>query len=165
MVKVISRSQAETKIENSRGRFFSVTFTKRTDGKIRHMTARTGVHSSKYSPLTGKGLGYNPKSKNLVNVYEMKTHEYRNINLLGLSNLKINGVPYEVVQPDTVLGRVIEQHVEKARTNKGKNRPTNTTYDLNDAYGDSYKNPAYMEKMIDLADMERTRNRDEAHYD
>jgi len=33
--------------------------------------------------------------------------------------------------------------------------------DMEDAYGDSYKNPAYMERMYDLADMEKKRSRGE----
>ena len=33
--------------------------------------------------------------------------------------------------------------------------------DMEDAYGNSYKNPAYIERMYDLADMERKRSKGE----
>ena len=75
------------------GRLFSVTFTKQ-DGTIRTMVARLGVKSQ----LTGRGLLYNPESRNNVIVFSMKDRAYRTINVDRLIKVKAFGEVVEVVQ-------------------------------------------------------------------
>lgn len=62
-------------IKGTRGKFFSVDFTKR-DGSERHMTCRTGV--SKH--VTGEGLKFNPEEKGLIGVFDTVAKGYRFIN-------------------------------------------------------------------------------------
>ena len=93
----ISTKTAEELIRNSRGRFFSVKFVKRTDNNtIRYMTARTGVHSSPHVKLTGKGMSFSPSEKNLINVYVPAVKSYRNIPVENILELKTGGILYPV---------------------------------------------------------------------
>jgi len=39
--------------------------------------------------------------------------------------------------------------------------PDASAQDMEDAYGDSYKNPAYLDRLYDEADIERQRRKDE----
>lgn len=64
-------------IRSTRGRIFSVRFIKRTSGDARKMVARTQVR--KY--ITGGGLTFSPKKRNLMVVFDMQKHEYRMIPL------------------------------------------------------------------------------------
>lgn len=78
--------------------FFTVTFVKRTTGELRTMNCRTGV--KKY--VTGVGMKYNPREKNLLPVWERRSdgegaENYRNVNLNDLVTLVINKQHYEVV--------------------------------------------------------------------
>ena len=58
----ISRVKAIDLIRGSKGRVFTVTFIKRTNGDVRTMNARIGV--SKY--VTGEGLKFDPKAYALI---------------------------------------------------------------------------------------------------
>ena len=99
----------------AQGTIFRVTFVKRTTGEVRNMRARLGVKRG----VTGVGMAYNPKSKNLMACYdvqkaqEMKAQgldeveaakkSYRMINLDDILSLKVGGVAYSVFKTDTSL--------------------------------------------------------------
>ena len=94
-VKISTKTSGEL-IRNSRGHFFSVKFVKRTDGTIRYLTARSGVHSSPHVKLTGKGMSFSPSEKNLINVYVPAVKSYRNIPVENILELKTGGIQYQV---------------------------------------------------------------------
>jgi hypothetical protein len=79
-------------IDATDGKWFTVTFIKRTDGTLRTMTCRTGV--KKY--VNGVGLAYDPKSLNLRSVWVANEGKegadaYRSINLETVTEIKANG--------------------------------------------------------------------------
>lgn len=69
------------------GRFFSVVFKKRTNGKIRKMLARRGVHKG----LHGGRMKYNPEEKNLLVVWDVKNHAWRAIPADNIIELHTSG--------------------------------------------------------------------------
>lgn len=71
------------------GKIFSVEFIKRTDGKIRRMVARTGVHSG------GGDLPYDPTIHNLITVYDMNKKGFRNIPVDNIISLRAGGKTYQ----------------------------------------------------------------------
>lgn len=85
----ITVQEAVTKIRSSRGKFFTVLFTKRSDNTTRKMNCRTGVRKD----LKGEGK---PKKLDLITVYDMVKKEYRNINVSGLREIKIGRKNYKV---------------------------------------------------------------------
>lgn len=72
------------------GKIFSVEFIKRTDGRIRHMVARTGVrsHGSGEAP-------YDAHYHNLITVYDMAKRGFRNIPVDNILTLKAGGKTYQ----------------------------------------------------------------------
>lgn len=97
MTQKISRALAAQMIREYNGsQFFSVTFIKKTDGSLREMVCRKGVH--KYTK--GGSLAYNPAENGLVGVWEANTDHpekaYRMINLKGLVSVKMYGNTFEV---------------------------------------------------------------------
>ena len=88
---VISRDQAKEIIQTTKGKVFTVSFVKK-DGTNRVMNARLGVKVF----LKGGTLPYNPDSKNLIPVYDMKNRGYRMINVNTINNLKIGNIEYSV---------------------------------------------------------------------
>ena len=72
-------------IDNSNGRFFSVTFVKK-DGSIRQMNARTGV--TKYL----KGGTCNVDQDKFFTVYDMQAKGYRSINKESILEVRAAGV-------------------------------------------------------------------------
>lgn len=88
----INRQQAESIIDNTNGRVFSVIFTKK-NGERRVMNCRLGV--KKYT--NGKGMKYNPSKRGYKVVYEMNNRGYRMINLNTLEKIKANGQEFELV--------------------------------------------------------------------
>ena len=88
----ISTEEAKQLIKGTKGKFFTVTFTKRKDGTTRVMNARLGVKAY----LKGGDLPYDPDTKGLIPVYDMKNKGYRMINVNTISNLKIGGNEYQV---------------------------------------------------------------------
>ena len=88
----ISRPEAKQMIKDTKGKFFTVTFIKRTDGTTREMNARLGVKAY----LKGGVLPYDPASKNLLTVYDMGKRQYRHINLDTITKLKIGSKEYDV---------------------------------------------------------------------
>jgi hypothetical protein len=78
-------------IKDTKGKFFTVTFTKK-DGTTRVMNARLGVKAY----LKGGELPYDPDAKGLIPVYDVKTRDYRMVNLNTITNLKIGNNEYQV---------------------------------------------------------------------
>ena len=91
----ISRSKASNLINNSKGKFLSVTFVKK-DGTKRVLVGRTGVHSSPNAPLKGKGLRYNPSNYNLITLFDAHKKAYRMVNVGTLTEVKSGGETYTV---------------------------------------------------------------------
>lgn len=77
------RGNIRAMIKATKGRFFHVIFTKRTTGETRHMTARTGVRKN----LTGTGLKFNPRKRNLLVAYDV-SKGYRMIPIEGVTYFK-----------------------------------------------------------------------------
>jgi hypothetical protein len=91
-IQTINRDEAERLMKETKGKFFTVTFTKK-DGTTRVMNARLGVKAY----LKGGELPYNPEAKGLLPVYDVKTGDYRMINLKTVSHLKIGNNEYNVI--------------------------------------------------------------------
>jgi hypothetical protein len=88
---VISRETAKQLIKDTKGKFFTATFTKK-DGTERVMNARLGVKAY----LKGGDLPYNPDEKGLIPVYDMKNSGYRMVNVNTIKKLKIGNNEYNV---------------------------------------------------------------------
>jgi hypothetical protein len=88
----ISKAEAIKMIKDTKGKFFTVTFIKRTDGSVRVMNARLGVKAY----LKGGVLPYDPATKNLIPVFDIPKKEYRMINLDTITKLKIGSKEYDV---------------------------------------------------------------------
>lgn len=88
MVAILERHR-----EGGRGRAFTVSFTKRTDGSQRLMNCRYGV----YSKLKGGQAPFSFDDKNLHSVYDLVSHDYRSIPLDTIDKVVIEGIKYEVV--------------------------------------------------------------------
>ena len=73
-------------INQSKGRFFTVEFIKRTNGENRIMLCRTGVRRG----VTGFGLKFNPVDKGLKTVWDCNKRQFRMITLNSVSKLNIN---------------------------------------------------------------------------
>jgi hypothetical protein len=107
MTKTITQSDAARMIRESGGKLFSVTFTKRGNGALRRMTARTGVRKG----VTGDGLRFNPHDHYLLTVHEFVTHpergergrlrnmgtQFRSVPVDGIVELRIGGQTFNVV--------------------------------------------------------------------
>jgi hypothetical protein len=90
-IGIINRAQAKQMIKDTKGKFFTVTFTKK-DGSTRVMNARLGVKAY----LKGGELPYDPESKGLIPVYDVQTRDYRMVNVNTITNLKIGNNEYQV---------------------------------------------------------------------
>ena len=89
----ISKQEAAQKIRETKGKMFTVTFIKKSNGQKRTMNARLGVRAY----LRGGVLPYDPNTKGLIPCYDVQTEDYRMINIQGIVNLKTGGVEYNVV--------------------------------------------------------------------
>lgn len=89
----ISKLEAAQKIRETKGRMFTVTFIKKSNGQKRTMNARLGVKAY----LRGGVLPYDPNTKGVIPVYDIQAKDYRMINIQGIVNLKTGGVEYNVV--------------------------------------------------------------------
>jgi hypothetical protein len=89
----ISKLEAAQKIRDTKGRMFTVTFIKKSNGQKRVMNARLGVKAY----LRGGVLPYDPNTKGLIPCYDVQTKDYRMVNIQGITNLKTGGVEYNVV--------------------------------------------------------------------
>lgn len=90
-VKDISPIDAKNMIKSTKGKFFTVWFTKK-DGTLRMMNARLGIKMY----LKGGELPYNPEEKGLIPCYDMQIHGYRMINWTTIQKLKIGNRTYNV---------------------------------------------------------------------
>jgi len=79
-------------IFESNGKTFGVSFIKK-DGTIRVMNARKGVKKG----VVGVGLKYDPKTYNLIPVFDMVNDGFRMINATTIQSLNIAGNKFEVV--------------------------------------------------------------------
>ena len=89
----ISKQEAKELINESKGRIFSATFTKK-DFTRRLINARLGV---KYERKTDRQRPYDPAKKDLIAVYDMTKKGFRTINLKTLDSLSINKNKYIVL--------------------------------------------------------------------
>jgi hypothetical protein len=88
-MQTITRAEAVEYIRGTEGRFFSLTFEKRTNpGEIRAMNARTGVKKH----LKGGEAAYNFAEKQLISVFDMQKGDYRCIPMEGIREMCIEGV-------------------------------------------------------------------------
>ena len=91
-MKPISKNDALGKIRASKGKIFTATIIKRTNGERRELNCRLGV--KKY--VTGEGLKFEPSNKNLIVVFDMQKNGYRMINIDGLEALKLDGEEFTI---------------------------------------------------------------------
>jgi hypothetical protein len=92
----ITKTEAKQMIKDTKGKFFTVTFTKK-DGTTRVMNCRLGVKLY----LKGGELAYNPEEKGLIPVWDPAAHKstgngYRMISINTITKLKIGNNEYEV---------------------------------------------------------------------
>jgi len=84
--------------KTANGKIFTISFYKRSDGNLRVMNCRRNVQKG----VTGKGLKFDPKEKNLLVVYDMQKitegkdekGAFRMVNLSDLQSLKMDGKSY-----------------------------------------------------------------------
>ena len=88
----ISKNEAAQLIKNTKGKYFTVSFT-RKNGTNRVMNARLGVKVY----LKGGTLPYNPDEKGLIPVFDAKIKKYRMININTVNKLIIDKPEYEVI--------------------------------------------------------------------
>ena len=79
----------QQEIDKTNGKFFSAVFEK-SDGTIRKMLCRTGVHKG----LTGEGLKYNARERGNVIVWDVQKSGHRTIPLRRLIDIQVNKVKY-----------------------------------------------------------------------
>jgi len=107
-MKTITQAKAATLILNAGNQVFGVTFSKRSTGEDRSMTARVGVSKG----VTGAGMKYDPKKHKLLIVSEFVSvserdkrgqfvsndgkAQFRAIPVDGIKRLKIGGTEYTV---------------------------------------------------------------------
>jgi hypothetical protein len=95
----IEYNYLKTFLESTKGRIFRCWFVKRSDGAIRSIICRTGVHKN----LKNKGLCYNSNSKNLFLVYDCNIKNYRFIPLENILCIRFNHKNYKVVRERKIL--------------------------------------------------------------
>lgn len=93
MKNQITKADAVLRILNTKGRFFTVFFTKK-NGEKRRMTARLGVSSH----LKGTGKRpYNPFEKGLIHVFDTGKLAYRSINVNTVEKIVFGGETFKVI--------------------------------------------------------------------
>lgn len=92
MATMTAQAVVDWIVNGSKGKFFSVDFTKRTTGEQRHMTCRYGVRNR----VTGAGRTYEFEDHALICVFDTVKNNYRTIPAENLISIKIDGVLYEV---------------------------------------------------------------------
>ena len=84
----ITAQEAKSIVENiTNGKFFTVTFIKRSDGSERVMNCRKGVKKH----LKGGEKKYDPKKHNLVCVFDRQAMGYRSIALESIIRISMDG--------------------------------------------------------------------------
>ena len=92
MTNTINKDKAKELINNSKGRIFSATFTKK-DFTRRLINARIKVN---YKPKTDRSRPYEPSKKGLICVYDMQKKAHRMININTLQTLILNKRMYNI---------------------------------------------------------------------
>lgn len=77
-------------IRETGGRFFRVSFVKRTNGERREMLCRIGVTKH----LRGGDRAYEPSEHNLATVFDVQKKAYRSIPLDGLISFRCGKVAW-----------------------------------------------------------------------
>jgi len=91
----VTRDNIVKLIRGTGGKFFSVTFIKRSNGSKRLMICRAGV--KKYlTPNEGKERNFNPSHHDLIPTFSVDSLGYRHISIEGIQEAKIGGVRYVV---------------------------------------------------------------------
>jgi hypothetical protein len=89
----ITKEEARDMVKNYKGsQFFTVTFTKRSDGSTRIMNCRKGVHKD----VKGEGHRYNTEDKDLVCVRDVQKRAHRMIPVDGIQAISMKGKKYVV---------------------------------------------------------------------
>ena len=88
----VAPEDAEGIIQEAHGRIFTVAFSRRSDGRFRQMTCRTGVRAH----TVGASLPFDPRARNLLSVFDVTKRNYRFIPLERMLCLNINGRRYRV---------------------------------------------------------------------
>ena len=83
-------------IRDINGRFFSIKFKKRTNGKIREMLCRTGVKCH-LVPNAKPQYRQNFAQNDLIGVFDIQANAYRCIPIEGIEAIKINGKWVEAI--------------------------------------------------------------------
>jgi hypothetical protein len=89
----VTRRDAANLIRASKGKIFTVVFTKRGDGSERVLNGRLGV--KRY--LKGGSLPFDPFEKGLIPVYDIQKKDYRMIPIDSMKYLKIGGQLYKTI--------------------------------------------------------------------
>lgn len=90
-MKTITRSDAVQRIKDSKGKFFTATFTMKS-GDDRTMNCRTGVKKN----LKGTGAKYDAGALGMTTVWDTQKKDYRTINNQTIKALKIGGEQFKV---------------------------------------------------------------------
>ena len=88
----INRKKVMGLIDTSNGKIFTAIFIKK-NGDVRRIICRASVSKG----VTGKGMSYDPRSKGLVPVFDMKEQSFKMININTMSNINVGGVRYDVI--------------------------------------------------------------------
>ncbi len=80
-----------TILHSTKGRFFAVTFVKRSTNTLRHMNARLGVTTH----LRGGPRSYDPAQHNLITVYDVNAKGYRSIPLDAVIEIRADHRTYD----------------------------------------------------------------------
>lgn len=91
-MKQVSKSKVLELIQSTNGRIFTAVFTKK-DGSKRVMNCRLDVSKG----VNGNGLKYDPLTKGLLPVFEMKSKGFRMLNLETVESLQIAKEFYTVL--------------------------------------------------------------------
>lgn len=91
--KVLNRSEVEGFLRGLNGRFFTVTFVKRTTGELRTMNATTNYKTK----TVGGELSYSAKAKSLIPVWDLTKGGFRSIPTDAVTEIKANGETYTIV--------------------------------------------------------------------
>jgi hypothetical protein len=86
----MTKQEAKLVIDEIKGQFFGITFTKRTNGETRKMNCRKGVTKDQ----NGGGLPYDAASKGLVTVWDAKApgpNKYRSFAYDSVTEIRHKG--------------------------------------------------------------------------
>lgn len=110
MENTISRTEAVQKLRASAGRYFTVWFTKRSDGSPRRITGRFGVRKG----TNGTGKSFDPEAHNLLTVNEtvqvrdekgrIRTAgiQFRHVAIERIEQIRVGGKIFRVIGPGMI---------------------------------------------------------------